>query len=315
MSDPGTRPWRIGPDRVFGLDRCRVMGILNVTADSFSDGGLYAGLDQAIGRAVAMVAEGADIVDVGGESTRPGAEPVDAAEQMRRVLPVIEGILRRLEVPVSIDTTSATVAEAAIDAGASIINDVSAGGDDPRMFDLAAARGVGLILMHRRCRPEEDSWSDAYDTAPEYGDVCEDVRSFLLDRARCAVERGVRPEAIVLDPGLGFGKSVEQNARLVGGVRSFVETGYPILCAASRKSFIGAVTGQSEPADRVAGSVAVAVWEAARGVRLFRVHDVSAHVAALQVVDRSAAMVDSARAAVGQLFESVRDAGTMIDLH
>tara|TARA_Y100000589_G_scaffold231903_1_gene219394 strand:- start:20613 stop:20990 length:378 start_codon:yes stop_codon:yes gene_type:complete len=125
----------------------------------------------------------------------------------------------------------------------------------------------------------------------------------------------VRPEAIVLDPGLGFGKSVEQNARLVGGVRSFVETGYPILCAASRKSFIGAVTEQSEPADRVAGSVAVAIWEAARGVRLFRVHDVSAHVAALQVVDRSAAMVDSARAALGQLFESVRDAGTMIDLH
>ena len=314
MTSPRPTQWCIGSDRVFGLDRCRVMGILNVTADSFSDGGLYAEVDQAIGRAVAMVAEGADIIDVGGESTRPGAEPVDAAEQIRRVVPVIEAIVRRFDVPVSIDTTSAGVAEAAIDAGASIINDVSAGDDDPRMFDLAAERRVGLILMHRRCRPSEDSWSDAYDTAPEYGDVCEDVESFLLDRARCAVDRGVRPETIVLDPGLGFGKSVEQNARLVGGVRSFVETGYPILCAASRKSFIGAVTDQPNPADRVAGSVAIAVWQSVCGVRLFRVHDVSAHVEALAVVDRSRTMADSAKTAVRQLFESVRDAGTMIDL-
>jgi len=314
MTSPRSMQWRIGPDRACGLDRCRIMGILNVTVDSFSDGGLYAEVDQAIGRAVAMVAEGADIIDVGGESTRPGAEPVDASEQIRRVVPVIEGIVRRLEVPVSIDTTSAAVAEAAIEVGASIINDVSAGGDDPRMFDLAADRRVGLILMHRRCRPSEDSWSDAYDTAPEYGDVCEDVRSFLLDRARCAVERGVRPEAIVLDPGLGFGKTVGQNARLIGAAGRFVGSGYPVLCGASRKSFIGAVTGQSNPGDRVAGSVAIAVWQAMCGVRLFRVHDVLPHVEALAVVDRSRTMADSAKSAARQLFESVHDAGTMVDL-
>ena len=315
MTSITTTSWRIGGDRSIELDRCRIMGILNVTSDSFSDGGLYADVDRAIGHAVAMIDQGAAIIDVGGESTRPGAQPVDADEQLRRVIPVIKGITRRFDVPISIDTTSAAVAEAALDAGAVIINDVSAGEDDPSMLPLAAKRRCGLVLMHRRSRPADDSWSDAYETAPDYEDVCAQVRGFLLDRAGCAVESGVDPAAIVLDPGLGFGKTVGQNARLIGAARSFVDSGHPVLCAASRKSFIGAVTGQEQPADRVAGSVAIAVWEAGCGVRLFRVHDVSAHVRALAAFDRAAAMAKSIGAEVGRLLEPVPDGGTMVDLH
>jgi len=286
MSEAAPVHWRLAPDHEFVLNRCRVIGILNITADSFSDGGLYSDLDRAIGRTVAMLDEGAAMIDIGGESTRPGAEPVEAAEQVRRVVPVIEAIRRRFDVPISIDTTSAVVADAALDAGATAINDVSAGEDDPDMVPLAARRNCGLVLMHRRSRPAEDSWSDQYDEAPVYDDVVQDVRSRLLERAALAIDAGVDPSSIVLDPGLGFGKTVAQNARLIAAAASFVNTGYPILCGASRKSFIGAVTGQANPGDRVAGSVTIALWQAARGVRLFRVHDVSAHVAALSTFDR-----------------------------
>ena len=209
----------------------------------------------------------------------------------------------------------AAVAAAALDAGASIINDVSAGLDDPAMLPLAGERGCGLVLMHRRCRPADDSWSDAYETPPDYVDVCAEVRAFLVDRVRCALDAGVDSSGIVLDPGLGFGKTVGQNAMLIAATRVFGGCGHPILCAASRKSFIGAVTGQESPADRVAGSVAIALWEAACGVRLFRVHDVSAHVRALAVLDRTAAMADSIGAAARGLLEPVPDGGTMVDLH
>ena len=170
------------------------------------------------------------------------------------------------------------------------------------------------MLMHRRCRPADDSWSDAYEIPPDYEDVCAEVRSFLLDRVRCALEAGVDRSAIVLDPGLGFGKTVGQNARLIAATHGFVGCGHPILCAASRKSFIGAVTGQESPADRVAGSVAVAAWEAACGVRLFRVHDVSPHVRALAVLDRAGAVANSVRVAAKGLLEPASDGGTMVDL-
>lgn len=301
MSDSPHARWRLGPDLEFDLDRCRVMGILNVTSDSFSDGGLYEDIDRAIGRSVAMIDEGASMIDVGGESTRPGADPVTAEQQISRVIPVIKGIRRRFDVPISIDTTSADVAEQALDAGACVINDVSAGEDDPGMFALAAERGCGLVLMHRLCRPAEDSWSDAYESEPEYRDLVGDVQTWLLERASLAEECGVHPASIVVDPGLGFGKTVEQNAHLIAAVGSFVRSGYPVLCAASRKSFIGAVTGQSDPQERMAGSVAIAIWEAARGVRLFRVHDVSAHVGALAAYDRGHGLARSLGATLRSL--------------
>ena len=309
MSEAAPVHWQLAPDHVFALDRCRVIGILNITPDSFSDGGMYADIDRAIGRTVSMVHEGAAMIDIGGESTRPGAEPVEAAEQVRRVVPVIEAIRRRFETPISIDTTSAVVAEAALDAGATAINDVSAGEDDPGMFPLAAQRRCGLILMHRRCRPAEDSWSDEYERAPAYDDVVHAVRSRLLERADSAIAAGVDPASIVLDPGLGFGKNVGQNARLIAAAASFVDTGYPVLCAASRKSFIGAVTGQTNPGDRIAGSVAIALWQAARGVRLFRVHDVSAHVAALSAFDRGHGGVRALGAAWRTLLDSTVETG------
>lgn len=309
MSEATPVHWRLTPDHVFALDRCRIIGILNITSDSFSDGGMYTDVDRAIGRTVSMVHEGAAMIDIGGESTRPGAEPVEAAEQVRRVVPVIEALRRRFDVPISIDTTSAVVAEAALDAGATAINDVSAGEDDPDMIPLAARRCCGLILMHRRCRPAEDSRSDEYEQAPVYDDVVHAVRSRLLKRADFAIAAGVDPASIVLDPGLGFGKNVGQNARLIAAAASFVDTGYPVLCAASRKSFIGAVTGQTNPVDRVAGSVAIALWQAARGVRLFRVHDVSAHVAALSTFDRGLGGVRALGAAWRTLLDSTVETG------
>lgn len=282
----GSAAWAIGPGELVALDRCHVMGVLNVTPDSFSDGGRYSSVSDAIGRAVAMVDEGAGMIDVGGESTRPGAEQVDPREQVRRVVPVIKGIRQCFEVPISIDTTSAEVAEAAIEAGASIINDVSAGMDDPGLLPLAAERACGLILMHRLRPPADDSWSDSYEQAPDYGNVVNDVLGALNALVAGALDAGVRADAIAIDPGLGFGKSVAQNYQLIGAVRRFIETGFPVLCAASRKSFIGAVTGQAEPSQRVAGSVAIACWQAFNGVRLFRVHDVASHVRALAAIDR-----------------------------
>lgn len=259
------------------------MGILNLTPDSFSDGGLHKTLEQAVDHAERMVGEGAAMVDVGGESTRPGAERVNADEQIRRVLPVIEAIRARTDIPISIDTTLAAVARAALDAGATIINDVSAGMEDEAMLPLAAERGCGIVLMHRRCPPGDDRWSDAYDDDPDYeGDVVASVRTWLLARADEAMQAGVHPAALCLDPGLGFGKSVRQNWQLIAGSGEFVAMGYPVLAASSRKSFIGAVTGVDRPAARHAGSLAVTAMQWAAGLRLFRVHDVAAHRTALE---------------------------------
>jgi dihydropteroate synthase len=253
------------------------MGILNVTPDSFSDGGAFASNVDAIEFGVHMAQEGACIIDVGGESTRPGFRPIPPAEQIRRTIPVIRGLRHRLErsTHVSIDTTCAQVAEAALLAGASIINDVSAGCDDARMLPLAALRKCGLILMHRL--PHQP-------TPHEYGpDVVTAIGDFLRERCHAAVTAGVDPASIVIDPGLGFGKTVEQNYELIGRIAELRALNYPVLSAASRKSFIGAATGVQMPAARVAGSAAVSVMHLMAGVRLFRVHDVSAHREALSV--------------------------------
>jgi dihydropteroate synthase len=259
------------------------MGILNVTPDSFSDGGRHNKPADAVAHAERMVGEGAAIIDIGGESTRPGAERIGAGEQIRRVVPVIEAIRSRIDIPISIDTTLSDVATAAIDAGATMINDVSAGTEDEAMLPLAAQRGCGIVLMHRLCPPEEDSWSDRYTREPEYdGDVVGSVLAWLLAHALVAIEAGVHPSAICLDPGLGFGKTVQQNWKLIAGSDRFAAINYPVLAASSRKSFLGTVTGVTRPEQRGSVSLAVTAMQYAAGLRLFRVHDVSAHRHALE---------------------------------
>ena len=261
------------------------MGVLNVTPDSFSDGGVHGSAREAIAGGLALVAAGASILDVGGESTRPGATRVDASEQIRRVVPVIEGLRSETSVPISIDTTRASVAEAALAAGADIVNDVAAGTEDERRLEAAAGSGAGLVLMHRLRRPDEDRFSDAYASGerPRYDDVVSAVRAWLLARVEAALARGVDASAVAVDPGLGFGKTVEQNYALLRAGSAFVSTGYPVLCAASRKSFVGRVAGVESAAARDVASTAVTLAQYAAGVRLFRVHAVGPHREALSV--------------------------------
>ncbi len=263
----------------------RIMGILNITPNSFSDGGKYLDPNAALAQARTLVASGVDILDIGGESTRPGSARVAADEQLQRVLPVIQTIRQAgLDVPISIDTTLVEVAGAAIEAGASIINDIAAGTESEDILALAAETGAGLVLMHRRLLEGAPSGTSTYPSAPEYpGGVVETVRAYLEDRAEAALTAGVARQAIVTDPGLGFGKSVEQNYQLIARTGELLALGYPVLSAASRKSFIGAATGVDSPEDRVPGSVAVSVAHFRMGVRLFRVHDPAEHAQALAV--------------------------------
>ena len=265
------------------LEPWALMGVVNATPDSFSDGGLHLDPAAAATAAVTMVEAGATVIDVGGESTRPGADRVDAAEQIRRVVPVIVSIRGRSDVAISIDTTLSEVAKAAIEAGANAINDVAAGTEDPAIFAVAAETRAGLVLMHRRLPPTEDRYSDRYDAPPTYRDVVAEVTSFLLDRAAVAESAGVDPAAIALDPGLGFGKSVEQNYALIARLGEIATLGRPLLVGASRKSFIGAVAGVAEPAERVPGSVVAAVVGWSAGARLIRTHDVAATRQGLEV--------------------------------
>lgn len=283
MNKSAAQQWNVGSNRIVTLDRPVLMGILNVTPDSFSDGGRFDSVESATQRAMEMIEQGASIIDVGGESTRPGAERIAVDEQLHRTVDVIKSIRAQSDVSISIDTTRYAVAEAALDAGADIINDQSAGREDPEMFALAMARQCGLILMHRLRPPDVDQFSDQYQREPRYDDVVVTVRDFLDERLRAALDAGVEREAIVLDPGLGFGKTVEQNYELIRRTDELLALGRPVLSAASRKSFIGKVTGVTEPAQRVIGSTAVSVAHYLTGVRLFRVHDVAAHAEALAV--------------------------------
>jgi dihydropteroate synthase len=244
------------------------MAIVNVTPDSFSDGGERLDTAQAIDDGLRFVAEGADIVDVGGESTRPGSQPTPPDEELRRVLPVVEGLARQ-DVMVSVDTRRAEVARACLDAGARMVNDVSALRDDPALLPLLVQRRAPVVLMHRRGRPEE-----SYE-GPAYRDVVEDVRDFLLERARLAEASGVAHDNIALDPGIGFGKTVEENLALIEGAGRLAATGYPILIGSSRKGFIGRLTGIKEPRRRDSASVWLAVEAARLGASILRVHDVA----------------------------------------
>ncbi len=257
--------------------RTQVMGILNVTPDSFSDGGHFLDPAQAVARGLQMAEQGADIIDVGGESTRPGSSPVSAAEELERTVPIIRALRRKTEVLISVDTRKAAVAAAALDAGADILNDVSAL-SDPGMAEAAAQAGAGVILMHMRGTPE------TMQENPLYGDVAAEVRSALEERMAFAVARGLRPEQLVLDPGIGFGKTTEHNLALLNGIPLLAAAGRPVLIGASRKRFIGQLLDR-EPQERLAGSLAVAVFAVLRGAHLLRVHDVKESCDALKLVD------------------------------
>jgi dihydropteroate synthase len=250
------------------------MGILNVTPDSFSDGGRYLDPEAAVAHGLAMAADGAAVVDVGGESTRPGATPVDAAEERRRVLPVITALAPHVRV--SIDTRHASVAEAAIEAGATLVNDVSAS-----LFPVAAANGVGWVAMHMQGDPA------TMQDAPRYGDVVGEVRAHLLERAEQARAAGV--DEVWVDPGIGFGKTVEHNLTLLRRLGELVESGFPVVVGTSRKGFLGTLTGGAPVDDRLEASLATAVVAAANGAAMVRVHDVLPHVHAMRIVGEEVA--------------------------
>ena len=250
------------------------MGILNVTPDSFSDGGRWRTTEDAVQQGLALVAEGADILDIGGESTRPGAAEVPADEELQRVVPVIEALARQTPVPISVDTRKSAVARAALAAGASIVNDVTALGD-PEMAAVVREAGAGVVLMHMRGTPE------TMQRAPQYTDVVEEVRACLAARIEAALAAGIGRGQILIDPGIGFGKTTAHNLALLGALEKFAELA-PVLVGASRKRFIGEITGA--PMDgRLAGSLTVAVWSVMRGAAVLRVHDVAATCAAVRM--------------------------------
>jgi dihydropteroate synthase len=289
--------WQLGEARQLDLStRAHVMAILNVTPDSFYDGGQYQQADQAIERGLKIVAEGADVLDIGGQSSRPPLYgeliEVSAAQECARVVPVIEGIRRQSDVPISVDTTRALVARKALDAGADIVNDISAFTDDPDMLDVVASTGAALVLMHRRGRPQ------TMQTNTRYEDLLGEVLGFLTDRVDEAVAGGVIKQRLAVDPGLGFGKDTAGNLSLIRHVDVFTALGRPVVVGASRKSFIWKSLGlQAEEA--LEGSIAVAVLAAARGAHILRVHDVVETVRALRMAElvKGASVWDRSRPA------------------
>lgn len=269
--------------RILKLDRPQIMGIVNVTPDSFSDGGAHATLEAAVAHGLQLAAEGADILDIGGESTRPGAEAVPLEEELRRVVPVIERLARETALPISVDTFKPEVMRAAVQAGAGMINDVY-GLRREGALDAAAALGVPVVLMHMQGEPH--SMHDA----PDYADVVGEVHRFLAERIFAAEMAGIARKNIVIDPGFGFGKSTAHNLTLLAQLQRFIKLGVPVLAGLSRKRSIGELTGREVPAERVAGSVAAHLIAAQRGASILRVHDVAATVDALNVWNAVAAV-------------------------
>ena len=272
--------WQIR-GREFSLEKTLVMGILNVTPDSFSDGGLHFSVDNALRRAEEMIAEGADIIDIGGESSRPGSKPIRADEEISRVAPIIEAIANRFDTPVSVDTYKSAVARAAVDAGAAIINDISAFRFDATMPETVAELKTGVVLMHSR-----GTFETLHSTPPAediFDDVSRDFRR-ALDASQAA---GIADNAIALDPGIGFGKTLDQNLALISGIDKLIKQfpAYPFLIGTSRKSFIGKLLDGAPVEQRLAGSLATAVIAARSGVRIVRTHDIKETSAALKIVD------------------------------
>ena len=265
-------------ERRLSLDRPLLMGIVNVTPDSFFDGGRFDDPRLAVEHGRRLVEEGADLLDIGAESTRPGSVPIDQEEEQRRLLPVVTALAHAVSVPISVDTSKAAVARAAIKAGAVMVNDVTALRGDPAMVDVVAQTGVALVLMHMQGTPQ------TMQQAPAYRDVVEEVADFLAERARFAMERGVAQSRIVLDPGIGFGKVLTHNLDLLAHLRMLTTLGFPVLVGPSRKGFIGQLTKQSVEA-RAWGTAGVVALAVEQGANILRVHDVAAmrdvvHVAA-----------------------------------
>ena len=269
--------WRIGDRDLDCGERTLVMGILNVTPDSFSDGGLYLDHGAAVARGIEMVDEGADIVDVGGESTRPGSDPVSPDEERDRVVPVIETLATKVSVPISVDTRKPAVAKAALEAGALIVNDIS-GAQDPEMFAVARGASAGMVVMHMKGVPK------TMQVAPHYDDVVAEVHEYLRERIESAEFAGIAPEQLCVDPGIGFGKDLQQNLALMHHVESLLDLGRPVLVGPSRKRFIGALLGLPED-ERVEGTAGAVAWLVARGGHIVRVHDVREMIRVVRVVD------------------------------
>ena len=273
------KQWKID-DRVFDLSRHGlIMGILNVTPDSFSDCGKFFTAEKAVEHGLRMAAEGAQIIDVGGESTRPGAEPVPAEEELRRVIPVIEKLRAKIEVPISIDTSKAQVAKAAMNAGASIVNDVTGGRGDAEMMPLVAERKSAFIVMHMQGTPR------TMQLKPQYLDVVSEVADFFRQQYARAIECNVKPMAIAFDPGIGFGKTLEHNLQLLAHLERLRVHDRPLVIGVSRKSFLAKLIGSPEINDRFAPAVALTSFLRAHGADVFRVHDVKENVNALQVTE------------------------------
>jgi len=265
-------------NRFAGLDLSRpvLMGVVNATPDSFSDGGDAFQEEDAVARGLALIEAGADIVDVGGESTRPGAEPVSIDDEIARTEPVVRRLAHAGAV-VSIDTRNAAVMESAVAAGAKIINDVTALTHDPRALEVAASSGAAVMLMHMQGSPE------TMQRDPHYDDVVREVRDYLVERAEACVAAGIDRDAIAIDPGIGFGKTVDHNLSLLKHLDRLVETGYPVVLGVSRKSFISRLSRGEPPKERIAGSIAAALGARAQGVQIFRVHDVAETLQALTI--------------------------------
>lgn len=266
------------------LARPLVMGILNVTPDSFSDGGRHMTPDAAVEAALEMVDDGADIIDIGGESTRPGSDYVGEEEEIRRVLPVVKTLAEEAGIPISVDTRKASVARLALEAGAHIVNDVSALRDDPGMVSVVRETGAGAVLMHMAGTPK------TMQDCPEYKDVVREVRAWLKRRLVAVVAQGVDPATIAIDPGIGFGKTTEQNLRLLAGLPRLATLGAPVLVGLSRKRFIGEITEEEVPDQRLSGSLTGMVWSLWHGASILRVHDVKA---SRQAVDLACAIARS----------------------
>ena len=275
----GGRQWKIG-DRVFDLSRQGlIMGILNVTPDSFSDGGKFFTAEKAVEHALRMAAEGAQIIDVGGESTRPSAESIAAEEELRRVMPVIEKLRPRNDIVISIDTSKAQVAREAIQAGASVVNDVTGGRGDKTMMPLVAETKSAFIILHMQGNPQ------TMQLEPRYDDVVSEVADFFRQQYARALECGIDPMAIAFDPGIGFGKTLEHNLELLARLDRLRAHDRPLVVGISRKSFLAKVTGSSEISDRLAPAVALTSLLRARGADVFRVHEVKENVNALRVTE------------------------------
>ena len=273
------RIWKIG-ERALDVSRHGlIMGVLNVTPDSFSDGDQFLSRDKAVERGLQMAAEGAHIIDVGGESTHPGSQPVTADEELRRIIPVIEDLRRNLDVPISIDTSKAEVARAAIEAGASVVNDVTGGRGDKQMLPLIAETKSGLIVMHMQGTPP------TMQIQPRYADVVAEISEFFRQQYARAIGLNIDPMAIAFDPGIGFGKTLEHNLELLAQLERLRTQDRPLVVGVSRKSFLGKLIGSPEIRDRLVPGVALTAILRARGADVFRVHDVKENVYALRVTE------------------------------